>query len=56
MYEKLGFINDGDTPLNYWWVVDKKRYHRFTYNKKKLIKEGSDPNLTGDQIMYKMDI
>lgn len=52
MYEMLGFINDGDTSLNYWWVVDKKRYHRFKYNKNKLVSEGYDPELTGDQIMY----
>jgi len=53
LYKTLGFENSGETSLNYWWVVDKKRYHRFTFNKQKLIKEGEDPNLTEREIMYK---
>jgi hypothetical protein len=53
LYEKLGFKNDGETKLNYWWVLDKKRFHRFTFNKKRLMKEGYDPHMTEKEIMYK---
>lgn len=51
MYEKLGFKNMGETNLNYYWTDLKKRYHRFNFNKKRLIKLGFDANLTEDQIM-----
>ena len=51
LYEKLGFINEGETSLNYYWTDLKKRYHRFNFNKKKLIKIGYDPNKTEDEIM-----
>ena len=51
LYEKLGFIYQYRTPPNYWWVVDGIRKHRFSYNKKKLIKLGFDPLKTEVQIM-----
>ena len=52
IYEKLNFNYIHTTKPNYWWVVSGLRYHRFTYNKKRLIKEGNDPNKTEVQIMY----
>ena len=52
LYTKLGFSNTGNTQLNYWWVVDKQRKHRFNYRKHILLKEGADPNLTEREIMY----
>jgi len=51
LYENLGFKNDGKTSLNYYWTDLFKRYHRFNFNKKKLIKMGYDPNMTEDSIM-----
>jgi hypothetical protein len=51
MYLKLGFTNYGETSLNYYWSDLNKRYHRFNFNKKKLIELGYDPNKTEDQIM-----
>ena len=52
LYKKLGFIPLHHTPPNYWWVKDILREHRFNYNKKKLVKEGFDPNKTEVEIMH----
>jgi len=51
MYLKIGFELIGDTSLNYYWVVDGIRNHRFKYNKKKLVMMGNDPNKTEYEIM-----
>ena len=51
LYEKLGFENNGKTSLNYYWTDLKNKYHRFNFNKKKLIKMGYDRDLTEEQIM-----
>ena len=51
VYEKLGFENCGKTSLNYYWTDLYKRYHRFNFNKKKLIKRGYDKNKTENEIM-----
>lgn len=55
LYKELGFKYSHRTSPNYWWVVDKLRHHRFTYNKKRLVKEGADSNKTEVQIMYEKD-
>ena len=39
------------TSINYYWCDGKNRFHRFNFNKKKLVKQGFDPNKTEDQIM-----
>jgi hypothetical protein len=52
LYNNIGFKYSHRTPPNYWWVVDGIRHHRFTYNKKRLVKEGADINKTGVEIMY----
>jgi hypothetical protein len=54
LYKNLGFTYIHRTKPNYWWVVDGIRYHRFTYNKKRLVKEGHDFNKTEVEIMYEM--
>jgi len=36
---------------NYWYFLENKRYHRYTFNKQKLIKMGYDKNKTEFQIM-----
>jgi hypothetical protein len=51
IYEKLGFKNDGKTNLNYYWSDLNKKYHRFNFNKKKLVKLGYDSKLTEEEIM-----
>ena len=52
LYKNLGFDYIHKTKPNYWWVVDGLRHHRFTYNKKRLVKEGADESKTGVEIMY----
>jgi hypothetical protein len=52
LYEKLGFENIHLSKPNYYWIIGDKRYHRFKYNKKKLVNNfGSDNNLSETQIM-----
>lgn len=51
LYEKLGFINDGKTNLNYYWTDLNVKYHRFNFNKKRLVKLGYDKTLTEEEIM-----
>jgi hypothetical protein len=51
LYEKLGFKKKGHTGLNYWWVRDRKKYHRSNFMKHKLVERGADPNKTEDEIM-----
>jgi hypothetical protein len=51
LYENLGFINDGDTKPNYFYVINGKKENRINYQKHKLVKQGYDPNLTESQIM-----
>ena len=52
LYKKLGF-DEVNTSIGYWYVDSKtyKRYHRSTFTKAKLIKEGYDPNMTENEIM-----
>ena len=54
LYKELGFELVYRTEPNWWWIVDGKRRHRFTYNKQKLIKMGGDPDKTEVQIMNEM--
>lgn len=51
LYKQLGFIDNGSSYLNYWWCIGIKKYHRFTFNKKRLVNEGYDTNLTENEIM-----
>jgi hypothetical protein len=51
LYPNLGFEYSHRSALNYWWVVDRIRRHRFNFNKQSLVKKGYDKSLTGDQIM-----
>ena len=54
MYDKLGFIFEYDTPVNYWRVVDGVRKHRFNFNKKRLVKMGHDVNLSENEILQSL--
>jgi len=54
VYSKNGFVFDGITQPNYWYVDRKKylyRYNRFTFRKSVLILEGYDERMTEWGIM-----
>jgi hypothetical protein len=54
VYFKNGFIFQHQTPPNYWYINKENylnRFHRFTYRKDVLIKEGFDKNKTEWEIM-----
>lgn len=54
VYSKLGFNTVDITPPNYWYVDKKKyinRYHRYTFRKNVLIKEGYSKEKTEWEIM-----
>lgn len=52
MYEKIGFKKVSLSKPNYYWVVDKKRRHRYNFSKKKLVSKGFDENLSEVKIMH----
>lgn len=53
LYENLGFkLHHDKIKLNYYWVIDNKREHRYNYRKSKLVKKGYDPNKSEREIMY----
>lgn len=54
IYKTLGFKFERKSEVNYWWVVKGIRKHRFTYNKKKLVKMGYDPLKTEVEIMHEL--
>ena len=56
LYKKLGFTYVGKTPPNYYYVIDRKKYHRFNYRKDKLVREGYDENLSEHEIMLNRKI
>lgn len=54
MYEKLGFTYLHTSKPGYWYVIDKKREHRFNWRKSKLVKMGYDANKTEEEIMLEL--
>lgn len=56
LYKQLKFIYVSDTLPNYWYVINKKRMHRFLYRKDVLIREGYDSNKSEHQIMSERNI
>lgn len=52
LYKELGFINNGLSKPNYFWVVDGVRKHRYNFSKRKLVKKGYDANKTEVEIMH----
>lgn len=53
LYKKLGFKNEGNSGVNYYWVGnDNIRRHRYNYSKRKLVKLGYDPSKTETEIMH----
>jgi hypothetical protein len=55
VYNKLGFVYISDTMYNYYWVKDKKRFHRFNFRKDKLVRMGYDKNKSEKQIMNELN-
>lgn len=56
LYEILGFSFSGKTQPNYFYVLNRKRYHRFNYRKSVLVKNGFDSNQTEHEIMLNRKI
>lgn len=54
LYSKLGFVKKRLSDVNYFWVVDGVRKHRFNFNKKRLIKMGYDPNKSESEILHEL--
>lgn len=56
LYKNLKFteIKKDKILVNYWWVVNGVRRHRFNYNKQKLIKLGYDRTKTEVEIMHEL--
>lgn len=55
VYDKLGFMYISDTMYNYYWIKDKKRFHRFNFRKDKLVKMGYDKDKSEKQIMNELN-
>lgn len=51
LYNSLGFKFIHRTEPNYYWVVDGIRYHRWVFNKKKLLESGGSSKKTEKEIM-----
>jgi very-short-patch-repair endonuclease len=55
-YEKLGFVYDGTTEPNYYYVNGNIRESRMKYQKYKLVERGFDPNMSEHEIMKSLGI
>lgn len=55
-YEKIGLYFIGETPIDYSYIVDGIRQHRYKFRKQNLIKMGYDPNKTENEITKEMGI
>ena len=51
LYTRLNMEYIGETPPNYFYVINKIRKHRFSFRKDILIKEGYDSSKTEHEIM-----
>jgi len=56
LYNVLGFNLITESKPNYFYIINRKREHRFKYRKDILVSEGYDENLTENQIMYNRGI
>ncbi len=52
LYKTIGFKLISETEIDYSWVINKIRYHRFSFRKDALISQGYDINKTEVEIMY----
>jgi hypothetical protein len=56
LYEKLKFIKTHESDPNYWYIIGRKRKHRFGFRKSILVKKGFDSNKTEHEIMIERGI
>lgn len=56
LYKKLGFELSHITEPNYYYIINKKRYHRFGFRKDVLVKQGFDKNKSEHHIMLERGI
>ena len=57
LYELLGFKSNHDITLSYWYIdKQRKRHHRYSFTKSRLIKLGYDANKTETQITKEMGL
>lgn len=52
IYHFLGFEKVNLSDPNYFWVVNKRRRHRYNFSKRKLVKLGFNSNKTEVEIMH----
>ena len=57
LYKHLGFQKTGEQNYSYWYI-DKnfQRYHRYTFRKDVLVRNGADPNMTEFEITDNMGL
>lgn len=53
VYEKIGFSKIKRTGPSYWYIEPNtnRRFHRYSFRKDQLVKNGANPNLTEFEIM-----
>ena len=56
LYETLGFKFIGKTKPNYYYVINRNKFHRFNFRKDILVKKGYDSNKTEHEIMLERKI
>jgi len=56
LYETLGFKFIHKTQPNYFYVINKKRKHRFGFRKNVLVEQGYDKEMTEHEIMLSRNI
>lgn len=56
IYNKLGFDKVEDTRPNYYYIVGKKRYHRYSFRKDVLTEKGFDEKLSEKEITESLGI
>lgn len=55
-YEKIGFVFDGETRINYFYIQNGVRVHRYNFRKDILVKMGFDSNSTEREITKDMGL
>ena len=56
LYEILGFDFTHFSQPNYFYIIGKQRYNRFSFRKDILVKQGFDPNKSEHEIMLERGI
>ena len=52
LYKILGFVYSHQSKINYSWVINKERKHRYNFTKYRLIEMGYNENKSERDIMY----